>query len=165
MQILVDADSCPRAARALVLRAAERTGIRAVFAANRPVPGITGKIAVLELCPQGEGAADNRIVELARRGDLAVTRDIPLAARLVEAGVSVIDDRGREYTPDNIREQLSLRNISVEFALSGLGVERSASYGRKELKAMSDSLDRLLTKLIKESPLNGRLQDRGSVSV
>ncbi|MDR1107023.1 MAG: DUF188 domain-containing protein [Treponema sp.] len=155
MQILVDADSCPRAARALVLRASERTGIRAVFAANRPIPGIRGKTAVMEICPPGEGAADNRIVELASRGDLAVTRDIPLAARLVEAGAAVIDDRGREYTPGNIREKLSLRNISVEFALSGLGAERNAVYGRKELKAMSDSLDRVLSRLARGKPAPG----------
>jgi uncharacterized protein YaiI (UPF0178 family) len=100
----------------------------------------------MECCPPGEGAADDRIVELALAGDLAITRDIPLAERLVERGALVLDDRGTAYTRENIREQLSLRNFMVGLADAGLGLERKAGYGRKELKAMADSLDRLLSK-------------------
>jgi uncharacterized protein YaiI (UPF0178 family) len=148
VKILVDADSCPKPARDLVLRAAKRTGVSAVFAANRSIPGIHGKTAVMEICPAGEGSADDRIAELACKGDLALTRDIPLAQRLLASGAAVVDDRGREYTPGNIREYLSLRNINVEFALNGLGTERRPSYGRKELKALADSLDRILTRLL-----------------
>jgi uncharacterized protein YaiI (UPF0178 family) len=147
MKILVDADSCPRPARELILRTAGRRDITAVFTANRPIPGLRGKNAVMEQCPPGEGSADDRIVDLARAGDLAITRDIPLAERLVEKGVHVLDDRGRVYTGENIRERLSLRNFMVNLADSGLGLERSPGYGRKELKAMADSLDRLLAKL------------------
>jgi uncharacterized protein YaiI (UPF0178 family) len=146
VKILVDADSCPRAARELVLRAAERRGLDAVFAANRPIPGLRGR-AVMELCPPGEGAADERLVELARPGDLVVTRDIPLAARLVERGIAVMDDRGRVYTTENIRERLSLRNFAVDLARRGLDGERNPAYGKRETRAMADSLDRLLTKL------------------
>jgi uncharacterized protein YaiI (UPF0178 family) len=144
VKILVDADSCPRAARDLVLRAAQRGGFGAVFVANRPIPGLA---EFMELCPPGEGAADDRIVELARPGDLAVTRDIPLAARLVERGIAVMDDRGNVYNAENIRERLSLRNFVVDLARQGLDTERSPSYGKRELRAMANSLDRLLVKL------------------
>jgi uncharacterized protein YaiI (UPF0178 family) len=151
MKILVDADSCPRPARELVLRSAARTGITAIFAANRPIPGIGGTEAVMELCPKGEGAADDRIVELAVPGDLAVTRDIPLAGRLVEAGILVMDDRGQVYTRENIRERLSLRDFMVDLAENGLGLARIASYGKKELKTFADSFDRNLNRLIREA--------------
>lgn len=107
----------------------------------------------MECCPPGEGAADDRIVALALPGDLAVTRDIALAERLVEKGIRVLDDRGRVYTGENIRERLSLRNFTVNLAEAGLGPERIPGYGRKELKSMADSLDRLLAKL---SPAPGR---------
>jgi uncharacterized protein YaiI (UPF0178 family) len=151
MKILVDADSCPRQARELILRAAKRTGIVAIFAANRPIPGIAGPGLVMELCPPEEGAADDRIVDLAEVGDLAITRDIPLANRLVEKNINVIDDRGTSFTQENIRERLSLRNFTMNLVNTGLNWERSAIYGRKELKAMADSLDRLLTRLNKNS--------------
>jgi uncharacterized protein YaiI (UPF0178 family) len=151
MKILVDADSCPVPARELVLRTAARTGIPAIFAANRPIPGIAGDGVVMEICSPREGAADDRIVELARPGDLAVTRDIPLASRLVEGSILVMDDRGQVYTRENIREKLSLRDFKVGLADSGLGIERIASYGRRELKNFADSLDRVLVRLIREA--------------
>jgi uncharacterized protein YaiI (UPF0178 family) len=144
VKILVDADSCPRPARELVLRAGARLGVKTIFAANRPIPGINGELAVMEICPPGEGSADNRIVDLAKPGDLVVSRDIPLASRLVRAGVAVIDDRGRMYSPENIGELLSLRDFMVSLAENGLGPERAARYGKRELKRFADSLDRIL---------------------
>jgi uncharacterized protein YaiI (UPF0178 family) len=102
----------------------------------------------MELCPLEEGAADNRIVALARSGDLVITRDIPLASRLVEAAIMVMDDRGRVYTRENIRERLSLRDFMVGLAENGLGKDRIASYGKRELKAFADSFDRVLAQLI-----------------
>jgi uncharacterized protein YaiI (UPF0178 family) len=146
VKILVDADSCPRGARELLMRAAKRGGFPLIFVANRPIPGLVNG-ALMELCPPGEGAADDRIVELALRGDLAVTRDLPLAARLVEKGIVVMDDRGRVCTGENIRERLSLRDFVVDLARSGLDGERNPSYGKREIKMMADSLDRLLAKL------------------
>jgi uncharacterized protein YaiI (UPF0178 family) len=164
VKILVDADSCPKPARNLILKTAARRRIRTIFAANRPIPGIGGPghagisgsanagmgesaYAVMELCPAGEDAADDRIVALAAPGDLAVTRDIPLANRLVEASVLVIDDRGQAYTRENIRERLSLRDFKVGLAQNGLETERSAVYGKRELKTFADALDRALAKL------------------
>jgi uncharacterized protein YaiI (UPF0178 family) len=145
MQILVDADSCPRQVREVILRSSKRTNIPVIFAANRPIPGI--EEAQMELCPLGEGSADNRIVELAHVGDLIITRDIPLAERLVDKGICVLDDRGRVYTKDNIRYCRSLRDFSVGLAESGMGIDRIANYGKKELKAFADSFDRELTKI------------------
>ena len=154
MQIFVDADSCPREARELVLRFSARLKIKTIFAANRRIPGIQEipgipETVLMELCPPGEGAADNRIVELARPGDLALTRDLPLAERLVDAGVTVLDDRGNVFTKENIRERRSIRDFVVGLAENGLDTERTASYGRKELKTLANSLDRELTRLIR----------------
>jgi len=149
MKILVDADSCPRGARELVVRAARRLGIHAVFAANRPVPGIEGENVTMEICAPSDNSADDRLVELAEPGDLAVSRDLTLAKRLLERGIAVIDDRGRAFSAGNIKELLSLRVFTVGLAESGLGVERMASYGKKESKAFADSLDRQLTKFLK----------------
>jgi uncharacterized protein YaiI (UPF0178 family) len=125
--------------------------VLAVFAANRPIPGLRGETVVMELCPPGEGSADNRIVGLALPGDLVITRDIPLATRLVEAGVLVMDDRGRVYTRENIRERLSMRDFVVGLAELGLDKERMASYGKKELKSFADSFDKTLARLLREA--------------
>ncbi|MDR2094903.1 MAG: DUF188 domain-containing protein [Treponema sp.] len=164
MKILVDADSCPRPARSLVLRSAARNSLTAHFAANRPIPGINGENAAMEVCAAEEGSADDRIVELARPGDLVLTRDIPLAARLVEASVMVIDDRGRVYTRENIRERLSLRNFIVGLAESGIERERNANYGKRELKAFADSFDRVLSRLLRAERQGGEQNAQGGKS-
>jgi len=145
MKILVDADSCPKQARDLVLRRAVKLNVKIIFAANRQIPDAAG--AQMEICPAGDNAADDRIVELSESGDIALTRDVPLAKRLVEKGVNVLDDRGRVFTKNNINELLSLRNFTVGLAENGLEFERTANYGKKELKTFADSLDRILTKL------------------
>lgn len=147
MQIFVDADSCPRNAREIVLRFSARLGIKTIFTANRRIPGLPEETASMELCPPGEGAADDRIVALASPGDLVVTRDIPLAERLVNSGIVVLDDRGRVFTRENIRERRSLRDFVVSLSENNMGIERIASYGKKELNAFANSLDRELTKL------------------
>jgi hypothetical protein len=153
MKILLDADSCPRIVRDLILRRAKKLGIKIIFAANRQIHGSDDKTSGLfqmEICSNSENSADDRIVELAEKGDLVITRDIPLAKRLVEKEVIVIDDRGRTFTANNINELLSLRNFTVGLADNGLEFERTANYGKKELKTFADSFDRLLTKMIQQ---------------
>ena len=172
MKIYVDADSCPREAREMVLRFSSRLGIISVFAANRLIPGIEipmietpgtksappNTTAQMELCPPGEGAADDRIAALALPGDLVVTRDLPLAQRLVEAGIQVLDDRGRVFTKENIRQLRSIRDFVVGLANNGVDTERTSSYGKKEISSFANSLDRELTRLT-------RLQGKVSESV
>ncbi|HCC37663.1 MAG TPA: YaiI/YqxD family protein [Treponema sp.] len=160
MRIFVDADSCPRDARSLVIRRAAKLGIQVVFAANRPIPGANSSAVVMEICPAVDGAADDRIVEMAQPGDLVISRDVPLARRLVENGITVLNDRGRVFSRENIGELLSLRNFTVGLALDGLGIERTEVYGKKELKTFADSFDRILTRMI-----NSRTQGTSSASV
>ena len=164
MKIFVDADSCPRDAREMVLRFSARLEIKTIFAANRPIPGISmpgngasspetaaNSFASMELCPSGDGAADDRIVELARQGDLVITRDLPLAERLVDADITVLDDRGRVFTKENIKERRSIRDFVVGLASDGLETERTASYGKKDINAFANSLDRELSRLTKKN--------------
>ena len=154
MKILVDADSCPKPARELVLRRAAKLNIRIIFAANHQIPVAMESakdipVAEMEICSNELNSADDRIVELAQSGDLALTRDIPLAKRLLEKDVYVLDDRGRVFTRNNIKELLSLRNFTVGLAENGLNFERISNYSKKDIKTFADSLDRLLTKIAK----------------
>jgi uncharacterized protein YaiI (UPF0178 family) len=129
-----------------LLRRAEKLGIRIIFAANRAIPDAA--IAEMEICSTAANSADDRIVELSEKGDLAVTRDIPLAKRLVEKEVTALDDRGRIFTKENINELLSIRNFMVGLADNGLEYDRISNYGKKDLKKFADSLERLLRKYI-----------------
>ena len=60
---------------------------------------------------EGPDVADSFIVESSSPGDLCVTADIPLASRLVDKGLIVIDPRGDLYSEDSIGERLSIRDF------------------------------------------------------
>jgi uncharacterized protein YaiI (UPF0178 family) len=152
VKLFVDADSCPTPARKIIQKRAAREQLPLIFAANHPIPFensyhilVEQGLFVMELCPVETGSADDRITALAGEGDIAVTRDVPLACRLVEKGVHTLDDRGRIFTADNIRHYLSLRDFFISTA-NNYGIpKRIPTYGEKEKKAFADSLDRIIT--------------------
>jgi len=149
--IWVDADSCPVRIREIVSRAAKKRGVIAKFVANRPIPLPETASVELEVVPAEEDGADSRIVEGAKPGDLIITRDIPLAAKLVEGGLRVLNDRGETFTEENVRERLSLRNFMKDLRASGLYESPTGGFGEREVKAFSASFDRELTKLLRST--------------
>ena len=146
MKLWIDADAAPRDVKEIVFRAAQRVQVEAVLVANQRLPVPPHNRYVTAVCvPGGPDVADRYIAEHAAAGDLAITADIPLAATLVEQGITVIDPRGEQYSEENVRERLSVRDFMD--SLRGAGVETGGArpYGEREKQAFAASLDRLLT--------------------
>jgi uncharacterized protein YaiI (UPF0178 family) len=99
-------------------------------------------------------AADDYIVEHAGLEDLVITRDIPLARRLVDRHIRVINDRGTIYTDENIRERLAMRNLMLDLYNNGMAPEKTDRYGKKELNNFANALDRETTRLLRQFPLH-----------
>ena len=146
MTIWADADSLPREARELIARRCKPGGPAAVFVANRPVPLPPGPSLTALVVGAADGAADGYIMDNARRGDLVVTRDIPLAARLVDAGIVAINDRGDIWNDGTVRERLSARDHAAALRDAGLAppLSRGRTYGQKERAAFAAALDKAL---------------------
>lgn len=149
MNIFVDGDSCPLLIRPVIQKAAIRREIPTFFVANRNIKIEKNPWISFQLVESVEGAADDWIVSRVQEGDLVVTRDIPLAARLLELKAYVINDRGFEFTSENIKGKLSERDIMKSFYESGLAVQGFKNYGKKELFEFSNCFDRLLTRIKK----------------
>lgn len=160
MRLLADGDSLQAEIRALLSRRAlseaERGKVSGsgprwelVFVAARALSLPKGVEFIL--VEGGPGAADDRIEELAAAGDLAVTRDLPLAERLVTKGLRVLNDRGDVWTTENVAERRSARDRAAELRALGLAPESSKgrSWGPKEFKAFADALDRELARALK----------------
>ncbi|MEJ2218186.1 MAG: YaiI/YqxD family protein [Gemmatimonadota bacterium] len=146
MIIWIDADAAPRHVKEIVFRAAKRLEVEVVLVANQPLRPPRHNRHVRAMCvPGGPDVADRHIVAHASRGNLAITADIPLAADLVENGVRVLDPRGEEYTAENVRERLSVRDFME--SLRGAGVETGGPkpYGGRDRHAFAGALDRILT--------------------
>lgn len=150
MTLHIDGDSCPKPVRDLVVRAARREGIPVVCYANRTIPFETGMAVEMVVVENRSGAADEVLKARAVAGDLALTRDIPLAADLVAARVSVVNDRGALYTPENIRERLSVRDFMTGLASVGLKPESTKVYGKKEWDDFTRTFDREFMRLVRQ---------------
>ena len=148
MTLWIDADAAPRDVKEIVFGAAKRLGIETVLVSNAslslPRHHPTVRAVVVE---GGPDVADKHIVDQARPGDVAVTADIPLAAKLVEGLVVVIDPRGREYSESNIAERLSVRDFMDGLRGSGVETGGPRPYGARDRQAFANTLDRVLTRL------------------
>lgn len=153
MNIWVDADAAPRDVKEVVARAALRLEITTFFVANQRLqtPANNPFISSVRV-PGGADVADDYIVDQAKPGDLAVTADIPLAARLVEKGITAIDPRGAEYTEESIGERLSIRDFMDQLRSTGVETGGPKAYSPKNKRAFADAFDRMLTKLIRGRP-------------
>lgn len=151
MIIWVDADAAPRAVKDMVAKASLRLEIETRFVANQRLQTPANNSFVIAVRVEGgPDVADNHIAEHAQPGDLAVTADIPLAARLVEKGVVAIDPRGTEYNRDNIGERLSVRDFMDQLRFTGVETGGPSVYGEREKREFASTFDRLLTKLSRE---------------
>lgn len=145
--IWIDADATPRDVKAIVFRAAKRLAIPTILVANHhlePPPGNT-LISVVRVAG-GADVADQHIVDHAIQGDLVVTQDIPLAALLVPMGVTVLDPRGEEHTPETIGERLSVRNLMESFRSAGVVTGGPPPWHPRDKQAFAGALDRALAR-------------------
>ena len=115
--ILVDADACP--VKDEVYRVAERLGLRVAVVANAPIAVPKVDWIVRVTVGQGLDVADDWIAARARRGTIVVTADIPLAARCVKAGASVIAPNGTNHSEASIGATLATRNLMDSLRSAG----------------------------------------------
>lgn len=153
MKIWIDADAAPRDVKEVIFRAARRLKVETILVANQqlPLPPNAPTVSAV-MVRDGANVADKYIVEKSSVGDLAITADIHLAALLVEKNVVVIDPRGEQYSADNIRSRLSLRDFLDDLRGAGTITSGQAPYDEKDKKAFAAAFDRLLVKLRAAQP-------------
>jgi uncharacterized protein YaiI (UPF0178 family) len=149
VKIFVDADACPAAVKEIVLRAAERLGVSAVFVANKNIRLPPSRHASTVRVAMGLDVADGYIAKSASAGDLAITADIPLAAALVARGAVVLDLRGTVYTEENVGEALALRDFHHGLREGGVVTGGPGGFGPREARDFAAAFDRELTKAIR----------------
>jgi uncharacterized protein len=137
--IYLDADACP--VKEQVYKVAARYGLEVAVVANAPMrlPGQPGVRMVV--VPGGIDVADDWIAERAGAGDLVLTADIPLAARVVEAGARCLDFRGGEFTPNKVGEALASRDLNAYLRQMGLAGSGPSAFSQKDRSKFASALD------------------------
>jgi uncharacterized protein YaiI (UPF0178 family) len=145
MKLWIDADACPGAVKEIVLRAAKRLGVCVVFVANKPLNVPPGPLVSTVRVSAGLDVADGHIASESEARDVAVTADIPLAARLVAKGVAVINPRGSLYTEESIGEALSVRNLMHDLREAGVETSGPKAFSPRDSQRFAATLDRVLS--------------------
>ena len=144
MKIWVDADACPKPVKDILFRLAERIEIMVTLVANQGMRLPDSPFIKLIQVGHGTDIADDEIVNKCEAGDLIITADIPLAARVVEKGAQALDPRGKVYDQNNIGQILSMRNFMDELRGSGVETGGPNSFGQKERFKFANELDRII---------------------
>ena len=146
MPILVDADACPRAIKAIIFKAADRTKTATLLVANQMLQTPPSPYIRAIQVPSGFDVADNEIVQRVQLGDLVITADIPLAAQIVAKGATGLTPRGEFYTPETVAVALSLRNFMQTLRDTGTLTGGPSPQQARDLRLFAQALDAWLAK-------------------
>ena len=148
MVIYVDADACP--VKEQVYRAAARHGVPVVVVANgfMRVPPVGAELVMVGGEPD---AADDWIAARAGAGDLVVTADIPLAARVLERGAACLDFRGGEFSPRTIGDAVAARELHRYLRDLGELTGGPAAFSPRDRSRFASKLDAVLSRLAREA--------------
>ncbi len=139
MIVFIDGDSFAKQARGVVIRAALKGRVKTHFVANQLIslPTKCEHIMFTQVT-FGDGVADDFIVENIKSGDMVLTRDILLAQRVLALAGLAINDRGHEFTAENIAARVRERDTMQELREMGLFRERQQTqYGKKDVAKFS----------------------------
>jgi uncharacterized protein len=151
--LLIDADACP--VKQEIYRVAERhllkgATVKVVVVSNSPIA--VPRDAMIERVVVGAGMdeADNWIAERAKRGDIVITADVPLASRCVKTGAEVIAPNGKPFTEDSIGMSLATRNLMDSLRSAGEITSGPKPFSPRDRSEFLSALDRAIVRLVRE---------------
>ncbi|MEM7259492.1 MAG: YaiI/YqxD family protein [Pseudomonadota bacterium] len=143
-QVLVDADACPSVIKDILFKASVRTKIRMTLIANHAMKTPPVNWITLLQVQSGFDVADNEIVLRAKKNDLVITSDTPLAAEVIDKGAHVLTPRGQRFTKENIRQRLNMRDFMDTLRGSGIDTGGPPPMSSRERREFANELDRYL---------------------
>lgn len=151
MKIWVDADACPVVVKEILYKAAKRTGICVTLVANKPIRTPSSSNIKCIQVAAGPDVADKEIVRRLDGGGLVITADIPLAADVIEKGGYALNPRGEQYSSDDIRSRLSVRDFMDTLRASGVDTGGPPAISQADRQTFANQLDKFITRHVKKS--------------
>ena len=142
LEIYVDADACP--VKQEVMRVADRHGLAVQMVSNRWLPSADAPNVHRVVVSDAPDAADVWIAEHIGADDIAVTSDIPLAARCLEAGAAALGPTGKPFTEDSIGMALAMRGLMADLRDGGEIKGHNPGFSKRDrsnfLRALEDAI-------------------------
>lgn len=146
-QLWIDADACPVTIREVLFRAAQRTGLTLTLVANQYLRTPPSKHITAVQVASGFDEADDYIEAHAAKGDLVITQDIPLAAKLVALGATALSPRGVLYDVESVKSHLARRDLREELRGAGMVSGGPPPLGAPDIRQFSNKLDQILARM------------------
>ncbi|MDB5445607.1 MAG: hypothetical protein JWQ97_924 [Phenylobacterium sp.] len=144
IRIFVDADACP--VKDEVYKVAGRYGLKTFVVSNSflrvPVSPLIEQVVV----DAGPDVADDWIAERTQAGDIAVTNDIPLAERVLQAGGAAIAPNGKAFTVDSIGSAIAQRALMEQLRSTGDILGGPKPFERADRSRFLQALDEAVQK-------------------
>ena len=110
--IYVDADACP--VKTEIEQVATRLNVVVKMVCNGGIRPSKNPLIDLVVVDAGPDLADMWIANHAKTGDVVITTDIPLAAKVIQAGATVLKPNGERLTSINIGNALATRDLMYD---------------------------------------------------
>ena len=104
----------------------------------------------LVIVSSGADVADHEIVARVQPGDIVITGDIPLAARVVEKLGIALGTRGELYDDDSVHGRLATRNMMEHMRSAGVETGGPKPLSQKDIQTFANRLDSTLTRCLKK---------------
>ncbi len=143
--IFVDADACP--VKYEIYKVAERYGLKVFVVANSFMNVPRSDMIERVIVSEGPDVADDWIVEHVTSNDIVITADIPLAARCVKKGATVIGPTGKPFTEDSIGMVLATRDLLTDLCSAGATTRGPPPLSRQDISRFLSAIDLAVTKL------------------
>ncbi|HTY21946.1 MAG TPA: YaiI/YqxD family protein [Desulfomonilaceae bacterium] len=147
IEIYVDADGCP--VKEEVYRVARRYGLKVYVVSNSTIRIPQEELFELVIVKDQFDAADDWIVEHVRENDIAVSADIPLAARCLEKGARVLDPKGRVFTKESIGGVLANRDLMAHLRDLGNFTGGPGPFAKRDRSRFLQNLDGVIQASLK----------------
>lgn len=142
-RLFIDADACPVKDEAE--RVATRLGVRMLLVSNGGIRPSQNPLVESVFVAAGPDEADKWIADACGPGDVVVTGDIPLAARCVAAGASVVKHNGEMLTAANVGMALATRDLMADLrAADPFRQGGGKMFSKADRSRFLDVLDRVL---------------------
>ena len=137
--VYVDADACP--VKDEIVRVVRRHKIVAHMISNQWMRLVDDPLIRQVNVEQGPNITDNWIAERIGPSDIAVTADIPLAARCLDTGAIVMGPDGRSFTKASIGMTLAIRNLNFYLRETGEISGNNPTFSKKDRLRFLDALE------------------------
>ena len=144
--LYIDADACP--VKEEVYRVARRYGLKTYVVSNGWMQVPRGEPLIEQVVVDaGPDVADDWIAERAKRGDIVITADIPLADRVLKSGAQALKSNGQPFTADSIGSALAGRMIGEHLRSMGVPTSGPPPFSAADRSRFLQALDEALVRL------------------